>query len=198
MNDRWTVQLPPQTYLALAAYLQESGSGADASAVAAAAIDQWLAQARARAETSHTSAGRGYQWKSLFLPSAARLRMNFDGTCHYAEVKGDEIVFQGESVSPAQMANRIAGGTRNAWRDLWILFPGERHWKLASLRRRQAQDLDKLIASPPAMIPPLVPTVAPDDVHLKRLANILERALAERGPSYRRRSDHLDGHFDDH
>jgi hypothetical protein len=192
------VQLPPQTYLALAAYLQESGSGVDASELAATAIDQWLAQARARAENSHTNPGRGYQWKSLFLPSATRLRMNFDGKFHYAEVDGDEIMFQGESVSPAQMANRIAGSTRNAWRDLWILFPGERNWKLASLRRRQAQDIVQQVASPPAMIPPLVPTIGPDDVHLKRLANILERALADRGPCYRRRSDHLDGHFDDH
>jgi hypothetical protein len=37
------VQLPPRTCLAVA-YLQESGSGADASEVAATAIDQWLAQ----------------------------------------------------------------------------------------------------------------------------------------------------------
>jgi hypothetical protein len=44
----------------------------------------------------------------------------------------------------------------------------------------------------------LVSTVAPDDVHLKRLANILERALAERGPGYRRRTDHVDVPFDDH
>jgi hypothetical protein len=91
MNDRWTVQLPPQTYLSLAAYLQESGSGADASELAATAIDQWLAQARARAGTAHTNSGRGYQWKRLFLPSATRLRMNFDGKCHYAEVDGDEM-----------------------------------------------------------------------------------------------------------
>jgi hypothetical protein len=198
MNDRWVVQLPPRTYLALAAYLQESGSGADASELAATAIDQWLAGARARAESAHTNAGRGYQWKSLFLPAATRLRMNFNGKFHYAEVDGDEILFQGERVSPAQMANHIAGGTRNAWRDLWILFPGERSWKLASVRRRQAQDIDKQIASPAAVIPPLVPAVAADDVHLKRLANMLERALAERGPCYRRRSDHLDVPFDDH
>jgi hypothetical protein len=198
MNDRWTLQLPPQTYLALVAYLQESGSGADPDEVAATAIDQWLAQACIRAASAHTSGGRGYQWKNLFLPSATRLRMNFDGKSHYAEVDGDEIMFHGESVSPAQMVNRIAGGTRNAWRDLWILFPGERNWKLASVRRRQAQDIGHQIAAPAAMIPPPVPTLAPDDAHLKRLANMLERALAERGPCYRRRSDHLDAPFDDH
>lgn len=199
MNDAWTVQLPPRTYLALAAYLQQSGSGADASEVAATAIDQWLAEALTRTETSRAGAGagRGYQWKSLFLPAGTRLRMSFDGKLSYAEVDGDEIMFQGESVSPAQLANRIAGSTRNAWRDLWILFPGERQWKLASVRRRQAQDIDRQIAAPAALFPPFPPPAAPEDVQLKRLANMLERALAERGPHYRRRGDHLDAPFDD-
>jgi hypothetical protein len=67
MNDRWTVQLPPQTY---------------------------------RAEAEHTSAGRAYQWKRLFLPAATKLRMSFGGKCHFTEVDGDEIMLQGESHSP--------------------------------------------------------------------------------------------------
>lgn len=198
MNDRWVVQLPPQTYLALAEYLQESGSGADAGEVAATAIDQWLAQTRIRAETARAGVARGYQWKSLFLPAGTRLRMSFAGKSHYAHVEGDEIIFDGESLSPAQIANRIAGGTRNAWRDLWIQFPGERTWKPAGLRRRQAQDIDQQVAAHPLALPLPPPPVAPDDIHVRRLANIIERALAERGPQYRRRSDHLDAPFDDH
>lgn len=189
MNDRWSVQLPLQTYLALAGYLQESGSGAEPSEVAAIAIDQWIAHARLRAETTRPGAGRGYQWKSLFLPAGTRLRMSFDGKSQYAAVDGDEIVFEGESVSPARMANRIAGGTRNAC---------ERNWKPAGLRRRQAQDVNQQIASHATAFPPLPPPMAPDDIHVRRLANILERALAERGPQYRRRSDHHDAPFEDH
>jgi hypothetical protein len=38
-------------------------------------------------------------------------------------------------VTPAQLANAIAGGTRNAWRDLWIRLPGERQWKNAAFQR---------------------------------------------------------------
>lgn len=197
MNDRWIVQLPPQTYLALAAYLDESGSGADAGEVAATAIDQWLTQARIRAESARSGAARGYQWKSLFLPAGTRLRMSFAGKSYYAHVDGDEIIFGGESLSPAQIANRIAGGTRNAWRDLWIQFPGERSWKPAGLRRRQAHEVDQHVAAQPSALPLLAPPVV-DDIHVRRLANIIERALAERGPQYRRRSDHLDAPFDDH
>ena len=198
MNDRWTVQLPAQTYFALVAYLEQSGSGADSSEVAAMAIDQWLAQARLRAENTRPGAGRGYQWKNLFLPTGSRLRMSFGGKSHYAAVDGDEIVFEGERVSPAQMANRIAGGIRNAWRDPWIQFPGEKNWKTASLRRRQTQDVDQQIASNTSALVPVPPIVAPDDIHVRRLANILERALAEHGPQYRRRTDHLDAPFKDH
>ena len=96
------------------------------------------------------------------------------------------------------MANRIAGGTRNAWRDIWLQFPGERHWKPAGLRRRQAQDVKQQIASHAPAFAQVAPSLPPDDIHVRRLANILERALAEHGPQYRRRSDHHDAPFDDH
>jgi hypothetical protein len=36
----------------------------------------------------------------MFLPAATKLRMSFGGKCHFAEVGGDEIMFQGKSVSP--------------------------------------------------------------------------------------------------
>jgi hypothetical protein len=125
MNNRGGVQLPPHTARVLADYLQESGSDANPAELAAIAIEQWLEQARAHAESGRPGHGRGYQWKSVFLPSATGLRMYFDGKFYYAEVEDDDIVFDGRSVSPAQMVNKIAGGTRNAWRELWILCPGE-------------------------------------------------------------------------
>lgn len=149
MNARVSLQLPSHAFLALAAYLQESGSGADIEDLAATAIGEWVAQARARASAGGPSHGRGYQWKGLFLPSGSLLRMSCGGESRYAEVHGDEIIFEGRSVSPAQMVNAVGGGTRNAWRDLWIRCPGETAWKLAGVRRRQSQQIDSALAARP-------------------------------------------------
>ncbi|PWF54672.1 hypothetical protein C7C56_005815 [Massilia glaciei] len=79
---------------------------------------------------------RGYQWKSLFLPESTELRMTCAGQTFYARVEGDEIVYQGRPVSPRQLTLAIAGDGRNAWRDLWIRFPGETKWKTAACLRR--------------------------------------------------------------
>jgi hypothetical protein len=151
--------------------------------------------------------GRGYQWKTLFLPAGTRLRMWYDGKFHYADVVGDDIRFGARKVSPAQFANAVAGNTRNAWRDIWLLFPRDTRWKLASLRRRQAQQLEERLALAP---PPQAGTPAPgshalpvhksesesesDDAskYLRRLANLIEQALIVRQmPRHRRRTDSL-------
>lgn len=202
MNARVSLQLPSRTFLALASYLHESGSGADVEELAATAIDEWVAHARTRARTGGASQGRGYQWKNLFLPSGSKLRMSCGGGSRYAEVEGDAIIFEGRSVSPAQMANAVGGGTRNAWRDLWLLFPGETVWKLANLRRQQSQRIDGALAAPqsaPQLAPGATPSVAsepattsaPAEALLRRLALLLEQTLDTRKPQYRRRSDAL-------
>lgn len=196
MNAAVSLQVPSHTFLALASYLQESGSGADIEELAATAIDEWVAQARLRARTGGATQGRGYQWKALFLPSGSRLRMTCDGKSHYAEVHGDDIVFGGRSVSPAQMVRTVAGGTRNAWRDLWILGPGETVWMPASVRRNQARQIDRSLATPQPAPPATAPSAgagAPAEALLRRLALLLERNLDARQPQYRRRTDTLDG-----
>ncbi|WP_432382531.1 hypothetical protein [Duganella sp. P38] len=43
----------------------------------------------------------------------------------------------------------ITGDGRNAWRDLWVLLPDERHWSnAAQLRAHIARRLDKQPLSP--------------------------------------------------
>jgi hypothetical protein len=195
MDNTVPLQLPSHAFLALAAYLQESGSGAGIEELAATAIAEWVVQARARARTGGPTQGRGYQWKELFLPSGSRLRMCYAGRTHHAEVQGDEIIFDGRTVSPAQMANTIAAGTRNAWRDLWIICPGETAWKLASVRRRQSRQIESALAAPrpapcPAAPSPAAP--APAEALLRRLALLLEQTLDARKPQYRRRTDVID------
>jgi hypothetical protein len=197
MEDRYPRQLPAHTWSALISYLHESGSDENPETVAAIAIADWIAQQQRRATESRT-AGRGYQWKGLFLPSGTRLRMWHGDQQHYAEVEDDDIIFEGRRVSPAQMANSVAGNTRNAWREIWLLLPGETRWKVASQRRRQARQLEERLAlgppAPPAQPAPntVVATEPPDAQSLRQLARLLERALAERQmPVYRRRTDSL-------
>jgi hypothetical protein len=183
--------------------LHECGSDESPETVAEIAIADWIEQQQRRAAASPTAArGRGYQWKGLFLPSGTRLRMWHGEQQHYAEVEDDDIIFEGRRVSPAQMANTVAGNTRNAWREIWLLLPGETRWKVATLRRRQAQQLEERLAlGPPAPPPPpapalpvaMVPAAEPrEGQSLRQLANVLERALADRQvPVYRRRTDNL-------
>lgn len=214
MNNRVSLQLPPDTFSALCAYMQESGAAMEVEELAAAAISEWVSEARKRAAV-HAGPEQGYQWKQLFLPSGTHLRMYHDGTYHYAQVEGDQLIFKGRSVSPAQMANAVAGCTRNAWRDMWLRCPGETAWKLASVRRRQAQLAQHAVQAqqagpgsatalpaPPVPHPAPVPPAAPGTVNqfeavLRRMALLLEQSLEIRGPQYRRRSDFLDKGFED-
>ncbi|PWF55421.1 hypothetical protein C7C56_001955 [Massilia glaciei] len=106
---------------------------------AAIAIDEWIARAREKASPSRGGV-RGYQWKCLFLPDGTDLRICCAGQSFYARVTGDHIKYEGRALSPRQFTLAVAGGGRNAWRELWVLLPGERIWKSAdTLRRAQLQ-----------------------------------------------------------
>jgi hypothetical protein len=89
------------------------------------------------AETS-SQEGRGYVWKSVFLPHGTQLRMKYRGHIHYAAVDGDRLLFQDRPVSPSELARSIAGSNRNAWRDLWVMTPGADRWVMADVLRRAA------------------------------------------------------------
>ena len=81
--------------------------------------------------------GRGYQWQTLFLPNGTSVKMLYHGRVEYAEVRHDKLTFNGDFLSPSQFASKVAEGTsRNAWRDLYIKFPGDASWKYADGLRR--------------------------------------------------------------
>lgn len=84
----------------------------------------------------------GYMWKNLFLPNRTKLRMTYKGTVHEAEIRQQQIVFDGQTefdskpFSPSSLVSKIAEGTnRNAWRDIYIQRPGDRDWILADVAR---------------------------------------------------------------
>ena len=86
---------------------------------------------------------RGYQWGTVFLPNGTKVRMSYKGQDTYAEIRHARFYYGEESMSPSQFARRVARNTnRNAWRDLYIKFPGEASWTLAdSLRHRRTLKL---------------------------------------------------------
>ena len=80
---------------------------------------------------------RGYQWNALPLPNGTKIRMSYGGQDSYAEVRHERLRWGEETMSPSQFASRVAGGTsRNAWRDLYVQFPGDASWELADSLRR--------------------------------------------------------------
>jgi hypothetical protein len=88
---------------------------------------------------------RGYQWDAVFLPNGTQIRMIYKKTPHYAEVQHERIVYNGQSLSPSELARKIANNTsRNAWHDLWLKPPASPTWVIAnSLRPRLAQRTDE-------------------------------------------------------
>ena len=85
--------------------------------------------------------GRGYQWLPIFLQNGTEIRMSYKGKYSYAEIRHERLWYGGESMSPSQFANSVAGHNRNAWHDLYIKFPGKGGWKLAGDVRKQVPPL---------------------------------------------------------
>ncbi len=135
-------------------HLIKRGSGLTVAEAASIAIRSWIArEAQAIAAPSESEQGaqlahaaepsptRGYQWKDLFLPEGTELRMSSAGHAYHARVTGDAIIYKSRTVSPRGFTLAVAGNGRNAWRDVWIRFVGERHYLPASRCRRDQQQL---------------------------------------------------------
>ncbi|MRW91312.1 hypothetical protein GJ699_15070 [Duganella sp. FT80W] len=143
MNAAGDHAIPPHTLTLLRQFLSRSRSTLSPQEVVKIAIDEWIERQR-KAEPST----RGYQWKELFLPEGTEIRMTSDGKSHYAKVANDKIIFRQRPTTPRGITLAVAGDGRNAWRDLWLLLPGERNWiNAARLRAQQNQQLDKLPTS---------------------------------------------------
>ncbi len=84
--------------------------------------------------------GRGYQWQKVFLPNGTKVRMTYRGDASYGEIRHSELFLEDESMSPSEFASRVANNTsRNAWRDIYVKFPGDGSWKIADDLRRQSR-----------------------------------------------------------
>jgi hypothetical protein len=77
----------------------------------------------------------GYQWKQVFLPEGTRLRASFGKQLYYATVEAEQIKYGEHAVSPSCFANLHGSGNRNAWKAIWLRFPGSDEWLLADVCR---------------------------------------------------------------
>ena len=105
-------------------------------------VKRWLAIETERLALRNSGqALRGFQWKNVFLPEGTSLRTSYRETIEFAKVVGDQIASDdGALLTPSLFANRHAKG-RNAWRFIWLRFPGDDYWIRAGNCRVRADQL---------------------------------------------------------
>jgi hypothetical protein len=144
MKSTVGVPVHTDTLQRLVDHLSSHDGMQDLAEAVSAAIDGWLREQSGDA-ASATESLRGYQWKTLFLPEGTVLRSWSYGDANLARVVGNQIIHAGRAVSPNQFAQAFARTTRNAWSDLSVKRPGDKHFRLACVLRRELAAL-----SPPA------------------------------------------------
>jgi hypothetical protein len=176
--------LPPTTALRrLADFLYETGNPLTTTEAATLAINDWIAAAKTGCKPPIPA--RGYQWKSLFLPEGTELRMSYHRLHYYARVTGDDLIYDGQPVSPREMALAVAGDGRNAWREMWVRLPGDTAWHPAArLRRTGAAQPAPAPVSPVEAISAAASCMSET---LKAALALVEHANAQALPQYERR-----------
>ena len=81
----------------------------------------------------------GLHWDALFLRNGTQVRMTYGGRHFHAEIRHGGLYYGDQKMpSPSRFAGHVANNTsRNAWRDLYLKFPGEESWRLADGLRSQ-------------------------------------------------------------
>jgi hypothetical protein len=81
-------------------------------------------------------ATKGYHWQNVYLPNGTELKIHYKDRDHFAEIRHQQLYYEGIPSSPSQFASRVANNTsRNAWRDIWIKRPGDKDWVFADQLR---------------------------------------------------------------
>jgi hypothetical protein len=141
-----SLDLPISELLTLELHLRETRPGVKLDAFVTQLIKRWLAVERERLALHRNGpATHGYQWKNVFLPDGTNLRTSYRHGTEFAKVIGDVILSDdGETLTPSLFANRHTEG-RNAWRFIWLRFPGENHWTRAiDCRARASKTIGRL------------------------------------------------------
>lgn len=133
-----------ETYQSLGNFMFEHGIEEEMYTVVDRAINEWMSSMLAEKAKAFATTLDGYQWKDIFLPAGTTLRNVYRRKSHLAHVIGRDILYDGQSVSPAQFVYAVGGNFRNAWETLWIRFPNDTEWNRAiTLRKKTAQNKSK-------------------------------------------------------
>lgn len=135
------VDIPLEDFLKLELYLMDVRPGIKTEAFIAELVNRWITvELERQAVRERGQSLRGFQWKNIFLPEGTSLRTSYFQEVEFAKVVGDRIVADdGAALTPSQFANRRAKG-RNAWRFVWLRFPGDDYWIRAENRRARFDD----------------------------------------------------------
>ena len=127
------IYLPVTDYLNLEFFLMDTRPGTEPGPFVAELVKRWLAAEMARLALRNECTLRGFQWKDVFLPDGTALRTGHGEVVAFAKVIGNHIISDDDAslLSPSMFANRHAKG-RNAWRFVWLRFPGNDHWVRAA------------------------------------------------------------------
>lgn len=123
------VKVPDHIYMELYYQLRKRGDLRPPEQVMAIALKEWMLR------NFGNPTSRGYQWKDLFLPEGTRLRIRHSGLAYFAQIEGDQLVYEGKPTSPSAWCALICGGVRNAWRDVWMRRDYTEPWTQASAWR---------------------------------------------------------------
>ena len=140
-ESKQAVNFPTEDFLTLEFHLMETRPNVRPEAFVIDLVRRWLAFDKERlALRKNGRALRGFQWKNIFLPDGTRLRTSYCHATEFAKVIGDHIVSDdGARLTPSRFANRHAKG-RNAWRFVWLRFPGDDYWSRAADYRSRFDD----------------------------------------------------------
>jgi hypothetical protein len=192
MDAIWPAQDLTPTLLELADFLREIESPLSSAQALALALTAWMDAERQRScrpapASPADGRVRGYQWKCLFLPHGTELRMTYKAENFFAQVDGDAILYERRRVSPRQFTLSVAGDGRNAWRDLWVRFPGEGSWTRAMLLRRRIERHDA--RRPVSPLDAMRQAAASMSETLKNALALVEHTNQLAVPKYERRGD---------
>lgn len=134
------VYISATDYLDLELHLMDTRPGVRPDAFVEELVKRWLTVELERlALREHGYSKRGFQWKTTFLPEGTLLRTSYLDTVEFAKVVASRLLTdEGDAVTPSQFANRHAKG-RNAWRFVWVRFPGDDHWIRANNCRTRSE-----------------------------------------------------------
>jgi hypothetical protein len=99
------------------------------------AIRAYMQPAPVSQQEPAAKSDEGYQWKQVFLPEGTKLRASFGHQPYFAVVEGAQIKYGAHAISPSCFANLYGSGNRNAWKSVWLRFPGSDEWLLADVCR---------------------------------------------------------------